>query len=66
MIPPVLPAPAAVQPLERWGGRLGRVEVALHEIEPALPEARVGQVDADDRAELLGAVVSRRRASSSR
>ena len=34
-------------------GLLGRVELALDEVQPAVPEARVGEVDADDLAELL-------------
>jgi len=40
--------------LQRGGGFLGGFQAALHEVEPAFPEARIAQVDADDRAELLG------------
>ena len=35
-------------------GGLGRVELALDEVEPAVPEARVGEVDADDRPSSSG------------
>src|SRR3954452_12633784 len=34
---------------------LRRLELALDERQPLVPEARVGEVDADDRAQLLGA-----------
>src|SRR4051812_17238225 len=37
------------------GGRLRRLELALDQIEPQVPEPRVGEVDPDDRAELLRA-----------
>ena len=36
------------------GGLLGGVELALHEVQALVPEGRVGEVHADDRAELLG------------
>ena len=36
------------------GGRLGGVELLGDEVEAAVPEARIGEVDADDPAELLG------------
>ena len=35
-------------------GLLGGLELALDEVEPAVPEARVGEVDPDDLPELLG------------
>ena len=35
--------------------RLGVVELALDDVQPAVPEARVGEVDADDRSQLLRA-----------
>ena len=47
-------------------GRLGRVELALHEVQALVPEARVGEVHAHDRAELLAATSTRPRSSSSR
>src|SRR5215211_6539969 len=34
-------------------GALGRLQLALHEVEAGVPEARVREVDADDRTELL-------------
>ena len=45
---------------------LGGVELALHDVQALVPEARVGEVDADDRAELLRRLRTRRRDSSSR
>src|SRR5437588_285715 len=36
------------------GGPLGLGELALDEVEPSLPEARVGEVDAHARSQLLG------------
>src|SRR5438105_4877858 len=35
------------------GGPLGLGELALDEVEPSLPEARVGEIDAHDRSQLL-------------
>src|SRR3954453_1506624 len=37
------------------GGRLRRLELALDQIEPQVPDPRVGEVDPDDRAEPLRA-----------
>ena len=37
------------------GGLLGILQLALDEVQPGLPEARVGEVDADDLPELLRA-----------
>ena len=48
------------------GGGLGRVELLRDEVEAAVPEARVGEVDADDPAELLGRAASRPRRACSR
>ena len=42
---------------------LGGLELALDEVEARVPEARVGEVDADDLPELLGAASSRPRAA---
>ncbi len=42
-------------------GGLGRVELGLDDVEAAVPEAGVGEVAADDAAELLGRPSSRRR-----
>ncbi len=39
---------------DRLRGFLGALELALDQVEPGVPETRVGEIDADDRAELLG------------
>ena len=48
-------AASALQPPGGLGGGFGFLELALDEIEPGLPEAGVGEVDADDLPQLLGA-----------
>ena len=48
----------------RLGGRLGLLELAAHELQAAVPEARVGEVQAGDRGQVLGAAASRRRRAS--
>ena len=47
-------------------GCLGRRELLGHDREAAVPERRVGEVEADDRAQLLGRASTLRLASSSR
>ena len=42
-------------------GLFGLAQLALDEVEPGVPEAGVGEIDADDRAELLGRAGAARR-----
>ncbi len=50
--PPPLSGSALAEDL--FGRRLGRIELLGDEIEAAVPEAGIGQIDADDPGELLG------------